>query len=1130
MRSISVAVQSSDASNARHRPLGRLRALGAGAFIVFGLLPFVAGQPAALAAGPGPTSEPAAGPAAAEPAAASGVAGTITAWGTNTYHQADVPAGLVNVKAVAGGYSHSIALKTNGTVVGWGSDSLHQTDVPATLNGVVAIAAGDEHNLALKSNGTVVAWGWDLYGQSDVPASVTGVTAIAAGYEHSLVLKANGTVVAWGSNFFHQLDIPAGLNGVAAISAGDNHSLALRSTGAVVAWGSNGDGEGNVPLGAQSGIVAIAAGGHHSLALKANGAVVAWGDNSYGQATVPAAALSGVVAITAGDFDSFALKSNGTVVGWGADLSGITITVPAGLAGVTAIAAGGGHCLALLPAVGSGQIAGWGLNDDHQADAPSSLTGVKAIDAGEYHSIALRANGTVAAWGFDNVHETDVPAGLTGVKAIDAGGDHNLALKADGTVTAWGYDFLHQTDVPAGLNNIVAVAAGYDFSLALRSNGTVVGWGADNYGQTDVPLGLTGVVAISAGFNDGLALKADGTVVGWGENYNHIMDVPAGLSGVKAISAGQEFDVALKADGTVVAWGWDTYGQIDVPAGLSSVAAVSSGGAFSLALLANGGIHAWGIDDHGQLGVPMGLAAVTAVAAGGAHALALVPPATVFTVSGLASPRVAGVAGSLTVRARTVSGGTATGYRGTVHFTSTDPHATLPANYKFTSADGGSHTFSVTLKSAGTVSVTATDTAVSSIKGSQTGIVVTYAAATYHAIAPARVLDTRPTAGVVTNIGLTGPFVAAGVRTFGVANVHYVGGGSAVAVPAAATAVTGNLTIVGETASGLIALGPVMTPTGAVTTLNFVKGDIRANNVTVGLGLGGTLSAVFRSATAGASVHVIFDVTGYFTPDTTGATYHTVAPGRVLDSRPTTSGHTNIGLAGKFASKTVRTFNVAGVTGLGWSSALVPAAATAVTGNLTVTNATSKGYVAVGPTMVGVPTTSTLNVAAGSNRANGVTVALHAGKLAAVWVGTTGSTTDVIFDVTGFFTSGAGGLKYYPIAPVRLVDTSTNLGLSGAFSSKVSRAFGVGGKGGIPAAAAGISGNLTLIAPSSKGYAFISPQLLAFPTSSTLNAEAHVNCANGFDVALTSGKLTLIWVGTTGSTADLQLDVTGYWK
>jgi outer membrane protein assembly factor BamB len=256
-------------------------------------------------------------------------------------------------------------------------------------------------------------------------------------------------------------------------------------------------------------------------------------------------------------------------------------------------------------------------------------------------------------------------------------------------------------------------------------------------------------------------------------------------------------------------------------------------------------------------------------------------PATNFTVAGISSPHVAGTAGQLTVTALDQFGNTAVGYSGTVHFTSTDTAAILPSD---TTLANGWGNFDATLNTLGTWSITVTDTVTASITGSQTGIVVeSYAAATYHAIAPARVLDTRPGGG---NMGLLGTFRAGTVRSFHVANAHYVGGGTGVAVPANATAVTGNLTIVGETAPGLIALGPTMTPTGDTTTLNFIKGDIRANNVTIGLNADGTLAAVFRSTTAGATTQLIFDVTGYFTPDDTGATYHSVAPGRVLDSDP----------------------------------------------------------------------------------------------------------------------------------------------------------------------------------------------------------------------------------------------------
>ena len=64
-------------------------------------------------------------------------------------------------------------------------------------------------------------------------------------------------------------------------------------------------------------------------------------------------------------------------------------------------------------------------------------------------------------------------------------------------------------------------------------------------------------------------------------------------------------------------------------------------------------------------------------------------------------------------------------YRGTVHFTSTDTAAKLPANYLFTSTDAGLHTFIATFNTVGTnQSITATDTKTGTITGSETGITV----------------------------------------------------------------------------------------------------------------------------------------------------------------------------------------------------------------------------------------------------------------------------------------------------------------------------------------------------------------------------------------------------------------------
>ena len=90
--------------------------------------------------------------------------------------------------------------------------------------------------------------------------------------------------------------------------------------------------------------------------------------------------------------------------------------------------------------------------------------------------------------------------------------------------------------------------------------------------------------------------------------------------------------------------------------------------------------------------------------------------ASTFQVS-TAVTATAGTGQSFTVTARDAFGNTATGYTGTVHFTSSDAQATLPANYTFIATDNGVHTFTITLKTVGDQSVIATDTTIGTITG-----------------------------------------------------------------------------------------------------------------------------------------------------------------------------------------------------------------------------------------------------------------------------------------------------------------------------------------------------------------------------------------------------------------------------
>jgi hypothetical protein len=151
-----------------------------------------------------------------------------------------------------------------------------------------------------------------------------------------------------------------------------------------------------------------------------------------------------------------------------------------------------------------------------------------------------------------------------------------------------------------------------------------------------------------------------------------------------------------------------------------------------------------------------------------------------FSVTGFPASVVAGTSGTFTVTALNADGTVNTGYLGTVHFTSSDPHAVLPANYTFTATDQGVHPFNATLVTAGNQFIKATDTTNGTMLGGEAGIVVQPAAASQLVLsAPSSVRH-----GTTFSLTLTVEDAYGNVVTGYVGTVHFTSSDSTATLPA----------------------------------------------------------------------------------------------------------------------------------------------------------------------------------------------------------------------------------------------------------------------------------------------------------------------------------------------------------
>ena len=257
----------------------------------------------------------------------------------------------------------------------------------------------------------------------------------------------------------------------------------------------------------------------------------------------------------------------------------------------------------------------------------------------------------------------------------------------------------------------------------------------------------------------------------------------------------------------------------------------------------------------------------------------------------------------------------------------------------------------------------------------------------FHPVSPTRLMDTRNNQGGSTvGEGQTQNLAIAGLA----------------GVPAGATSVALNVTVVNPTHSSFLTVWPANTARPTASNLNFVAGQIVPNMVTVGLN-GGAISIY----NAFGTTDVLVDLAGWF-----DGALHSVTPTRIMDTRA------NQCLV-KMGPDETRLVAVAGQAG-------VPANAGAVSLNVTAVNPTQSTFLTLWPSGQSRPTASNLNPIAGIVP-NMVTVGLGTDGRVALYNAT--GVVDVLIDVNGWY-DGDGSVT--PVGTCDTVGTKPSIETNGA--------------------------------------------------------------------------------------------------
>ncbi|MCI5604818.1 MAG: hypothetical protein MR413_04125, partial [Clostridia bacterium] len=568
---------------------------------------------------------------------------------------------LQNIKKIAVGLNHMIALAEDTSVYVWGDNTSGQlgfegenkiypvkVDTAAfTADTITGVYAGKNISAIVTQQGNMFVSGSNTGDTEILGSNVVGRLGTGTEDENITAFTSVETGLKYEKD-----NNNTNINGVRNVALGDSHTSIISKFGYVWAWGANN----NYQLGDityNTRFTPVISGDRETRYMTVNYAYVVHEDGSTEVVADTDNGISMPSALTIAETDKLHITK-------------VTYDYYTGF-----------------------NVAYFDSHSERDVDAANGEVTWASSD----NSVATIVNGVITPndqrrYSNTSISVQDVKSGAMGVFILNikrsettvavpmvaAGDDFAIALRSDGTVWAWGNNDKGQLGVGKGtelvdrpvkitsLKNIVYITAGQYHAGAVDKDGYVYTWGYNEYGQ------------IGNGTANNYELKTHRGGNYYGEDYcwspdstrdhnnyhsgmthytynkmNNNAYTPVKLttvSNIVTISAGDNHTVAMTKDGKVYAWGDNTYNQIGSPqtyadAGymghyrlymcsgrtdgneatrvpamttpvrvsgargygyLEDIIDIKAGGEFTIALKKDGTAYVWGRNDSGEMG------------------------------------------------------------------------------------------------------------------------------------------------------------------------------------------------------------------------------------------------------------------------------------------------------------------------------------------------------------------------------------------------------------------------------------------------------------------------------------------------------------------------------------------------